>query len=133
MALTWSVEKVENYKEVMTQKVEGQPDQWHPVTVALIWHSLGTGIGTITEANAAEVYARIALIEGLHGASLRNSEGEQPITMEDVRKHIGLSTNASFTDETRAKFLKRQTTPFLDDQARYFRLAQEKKKEEVAA
>ena len=106
-------------------------DQWHPVTVALIWHTLGTGIGTITEANADEVYARIRLIESLHGASLRNAEGEQPITMEDVQRHIGLHTNASFTDESRAKFLKRQAASFLDDAQRLYRRQQERARKEA--
>ena len=92
----------------------------NPVTNALIWHSLNTGIGTITREVAAEVWARIHLVETIYGASLMNSEGERPITKDDVLKHIGLKTNASFKPETRASFLKRHATAFLEEQQRSF-------------
>jgi len=142
MALTWSVKDVKDYETVTTViATQDWPSDgtkkgdklWNPVTTALIWHSLNTGIGRITEDNAAEVWARIALVEDLYGASLRNQDGDMPITKEDVIAHIGLSTNASFKDESRTSFLKRHVTRKLDDSAVEFRRHVERSKTEVPA
>ena len=93
---------------------------WNPVTTALVWHSLSTGIGRITEANAAEVYARISLVEELYGTSLRDGDGPRPISMGHVVQHIGLSTNASYKEESRTSFLKRHCASYLDEQKARF-------------
>lgn len=137
MALTWSVEKVEDYETVCkivaayddpSRDVKVGDTIWNPVTEALIWASLSTGIGTITEANAAEVFGRIRLIEQLFGPLLIRAEvdGVRPegekafITVDEVRSHIGLSTNASFKDEIRSKWLKRQAGYFVDAEVRRY-------------
>ena len=48
------------------------------------------------------------LLEAVHGAYLQERRDgnlvERPITMEDVRRHIGLRTNVSYV--TPAKWLK---------------------------
>jgi hypothetical protein len=129
LALTWDTADILDYEEVCFIIAPADND-WHgvkkgdrmlnPVTNALIFHALNTGIGTITAANAAEVYARIHLVEALYGASLMNSEGERPITADDVLKHVGLKTNASFKEETRTSFLKRHAAAHLDDSRREF-------------
>ena len=129
MPLTWDVTEVENHQQITTLVAErddpaygvkaGQ-EQWHPVTMALVWHSLSTGIGSITEKNADEVYARIELCERLHGPTLRDKDGERPITPEDVRAHIGLHTNVGQTT-TQATFLKRQAGSYLDGQRKHYR------------
>jgi len=129
VALTWDTADIQDNEAVCFMEAPAD-DAWHglkkgdrilnPVTNALIWHSLNTGIGTITREVAAEVWARIHLVETIYGASLMNSEGERPITKDDVLKHIGLKTNASFKPETRASFLKRHATAFLEEQQRSF-------------
>lgn len=103
-----------------------------PITNALIWHSLNTGIGTITEENVAEVWARISFVEHIYGASLLNSEGPRPITRDDVRKHIGLKTNASFKVESRPSFLKRHAASYLDDQVRGYKASAERAEKATA-
>jgi len=129
MALTWNTAGVENHDEVCwftaeedipSHFVEKGKVYLRPITNALIWHSLNTGIGTITAENAAEVWARVHFVETVYGASLWNSEGPKPLTKDDVLKHVGLETNASFKDESRASFLKRHATRFLDEQKRSF-------------
>lgn len=144
MALHWDTANVEDKDEVCWGPATADEPMYgikegdivlNFVTNALIWHSLNTGIGTITEANAAEVYARIAFIEELHGVSCvaPNKRGklvDRPITVEDVRKHIGLYTNASFKDESRASFLKRHATVKLDRAK--FRYENETAKAEVS-
>lgn len=135
MALTWSVKDVVNYEEVTTViATQDWPEDgtkkgdklWNPVTTSLIWHSLNTGIGRITSENVAEVYARIALVEDLYGASLRRDGEDRPITKDDVQMHIGLSTNASFKDESRSSFLKRHAARKLDDSVRDYQRWAEK-------
>jgi hypothetical protein len=130
MALTWSVENVENQDEVcwrvctedlpMHGMKKGE-SYLSPVTNALIWHSLNTGIGTITEESAAEVYARVSFVEMLYGASLMGPEGPVFITKEDIERHVGLRTNASFKTESRTSFLKRHASSKLDDSVRFYK------------
>jgi len=140
MALTWSVKDIEDWENVcnIIATVDWPADGtkkgdklMNPVTTALIWHSLNTGIGRIKDENAAEVWARISFVEDLYGASLRNQDGPCKITKEDVIAHIGLTTNASFKDESRASFLKRHATRKLDDSAIEFRRHVERSKVEA--
>jgi hypothetical protein len=130
MSLNWDTKNVENGSEVcfITATVDWPMDGTkkgdrllNPVTSALIWHSLNTGIGTITAENADEVYARISFIEQVYGPSLSTQDGPKAITIEDVRQHVGLYTNASFKIESRASFLKRHAASFLDDAARRYK------------
>jgi hypothetical protein len=88
----------------------------NPVTEALIWHTMGVGIGTISEANCGEFYGRVKLVETLHGPSLYGPDGPRPITAEDVTAHIGLSTNVSKT--SRAEFYKHHVASYIDVAAR---------------
>ncbi len=111
MSLDWNASKVADYETLHST------DEGWAVTQALVFGSIGTGMGTITEENAAEVFARIALIERLHGAFLQSSEGPVNITLDDVKRRVGLSTNV-FGTEPRAKFLKRQAGSFLDETVR---------------
>jgi hypothetical protein len=149
--LTWSVEDVKDFDEVTTWipdhddpngRYKAGDRLWHPVTETLVLLTLGTGIGRIKESNADEVYARIRLIETLHGAMLIRAvdeNGERPegdaafITKDEVLAHVGLSTNASYTDESRAKFLKRQAGDFLDEQRGFFKRHVEKLAAETEA
>jgi hypothetical protein len=69
-------------------------------THALIFLTMSVGMGAITEKNWTEFYARVRAEEKLHGArrSQKLVEGKWvdcPITAQDVKDHIGLSTNAS--------------------------------------
>lgn len=84
-----------------------------PVTNALIWSTLATGIGIINDETVDEVVARLDLLQKLDGALLREFDGEdwkpRPITREDVEAHKGLSTNV-FPMETRASWVKRHVT-----------------------
>jgi len=126
VALTWDTTNVADNESVCFMEApEDLPNyglvkgdrMLNPVTNALIWHSLNTGIGTITRENASEVFARIKLVETIYGASLRKGGEDRPITSLDVLQHVGLKTNASFKIETRASFLKRHAARFLDDEA----------------
>lgn len=115
MSLSYELSKIENYESVCFEETpEGRRKR--PVTEALIFHTIGTGIGEITEETLAEVYARINAREKLHGAMVTNPVinhdnevvGWEPyfITEEDVRQHIGLTTNV-FPYEPRETWARR--------------------------
>ena len=143
MSLNWSLADIENWDEVchITATVDWPMDGTkkgdkllNPVTTALIWHSLNTGIGRIKAENAAEVFARISLVEELYGTSLRDGDGKnRPITMDDIKAHVGLSTNASFKDESRASFMKRHVTSKLDAKTKAYQRYVEKQQVESLA
>lgn len=81
-----------------------------PLTETLIFCTMIVGLGSISEKNAVEFYARVSAWEKLHGAflSARNEQHEvedRPILLEEVKAHIGLKCNV--TDITNMKFTKK--------------------------
>jgi len=97
MSLDWDVSKCENSDELTAG------DQWE-FTQAMVFATIGVGIGAVTEANWQEFYARMKL-----GYYWNDAE----ITPDVVRRYIGMRTNVSF--ETRAKWLKRVMGSRLDE------------------
>jgi len=88
MALTYDLTAIPNHEErCYEQRDDGL--YLNPVTEHLIWASLNTGIGSITTKNYHEVWRRLRMWSHV-------LDGRKPyVTAEDVRNHIGLSTNAS--------------------------------------
>lgn len=101
MALTWDLGEIANWKTTCRLDVrtndEGE-EVWtlNPLTDALIWSTMGVGIGKITEDNYEEFYRRMCALAKIHGPMLRNAEGPRGITLAEVRAHIGLTCNVSF-------------------------------------
>lgn len=110
MSLNWNVENVKGYKELCWVSAPADAphgeykkgeDILNPVTHALIFHTIAIGIGEITEENAREFYVRVHCWEAMKGASLQHREKidgkdtilQDYITEEQVREHIGLTTN----------------------------------------
>lgn len=105
MSLNWDASKVKDIDAIL----DNEGDRY--MLDAFIWGSLSTGINEITEKNAEQVAARFAAIEGVDGAWLRSriieDDGSErvedtPITLEDVKRFVGLRTNAS--PKTKAQF-----------------------------
>jgi hypothetical protein len=64
------------------------------VTHVLVWGTMSVMMGSITEKNWRVFYTRFAMKEAALGASLINGDGSPAyITPEQVRAHIGLTTN----------------------------------------
>lgn len=131
MSLNWDASKVaESVRKGTRYDEKGEPYEGISlITEALVWGSLMTGIGTITTANAGEVFARFSLYETLNGVLIREGvtdetgawtgeHKDRPITAQDVIDHVGLKTNASFRDETRAAWVKRLVGDRMDNDAR---------------
>lgn len=76
-------------------------DRIHPVTNYLIWSSLLTGVGSITKSNYQEVYRRVAVLQKLNGSDIQYLDPLTKdlvsiyVTLDDIKNHIGLWTNAS--------------------------------------
>lgn len=85
MALTWDVTACPAWV---------RSEQEWPITQALIFLSMPLGYGSITEKNAADVYAAIAVYESLVGPTLTEDGKPTRITPGMVAGRIGLKTNA---------------------------------------
>lgn len=93
MALSFDFSKVDDYKAVTIDPAN--EENWHPVADALVWLSMLCGYGEITEKNVHKVTARIMAYQAVAGAYLRYKGEPVYVTPEDIRRFIGLRTNAS--------------------------------------
>lgn len=125
MSLNYDLQKIDNFRDLCYERkpldeLTGGGDWWeedgegvrqNPVTKSLIFATMEVGLGSITKQNAVEFYARLSLVEKVRGAYVRRipEDGgrpvEEPITLEQVQAHIGLSTNVA--RETPARWAKR--------------------------
>lgn len=98
MALNWSVGKCDDHLALFEE------GDLNPRSKALVMMSMPLGFNEITQKNLDEVWTRVRLWEGAHGAVLWG-EGPEPFTKKDIIRHLGMNTNA--TRLTTAQFLKR--------------------------
>lgn len=111
-----------DWYELKDENKEGvEPGVWMmtPATEALIWLTMSVGMGGIKEKNWQQFYTRSALTERMFGARRHRRDPETNvvkgvyITPEEVKAHIGLSTNVSrLTD---LQFLKHTFKNFTRD------------------
>ena len=99
MSLDFNIKNIKNYKTLCYQG-----DQLSPITNAIIWSTMGIGIGEITDKNHEEFYERMELQQKVYGPFLSAESGPFPITLDMVRDHIGLKTNV-FPKVTKKKFM----------------------------
>ena len=93
MSLSIDVKKVDDWKnycyvKVQDEKTGEEYDEYHPATKYLAWGSMAIGIGEITQINYKDVYLRHLFMNKLSTIS-----NVMPVTLDDVRKNIGLKTN----------------------------------------
>lgn len=94
MSLNWSVFDIENHEIVTAHP--GDDKKWNPVTEALVWLSMGCGFNKITEENLRDVQNRVSIYQQVFGPYLGYLKTPDVyITDEDVRLHVGLSTNVT--------------------------------------
>jgi hypothetical protein len=131
MALHWNLGDIADYKETCFR--EADYDRPHsdikkgdrvmsPVTNTLIWATIPVGINHITEANAETFSQRLRAYENAFGCFLQQpvdkdgnpvgpkgreedvvSYKDRRITFDEVKAHIGLSTNASTLTDAKFK------------------------------
>ena len=113
MPLRWNLKNVKNFKKVayrtLTEQDRGYLSNEKQYCLkqkpeSIILSTMIVGMREITEKNYEKFYNRLHLIESSNGAFFWKGDKEDYITMSDVKKMIGLKTNAS--EKTRARFLK---------------------------
>lgn len=119
MSLNWDLSAIKDRDDfVWVEAKEDDPSRgikagekrMSPVTNALIWATLSVGWGEITEKNHVDWFHRLRLVELITGPTLNRAANGRvisghSITLEDVRRHIGLRTNV-FPKKTDAEFYK---------------------------
>jgi hypothetical protein len=111
MPLTWNIKDIEMYKDdvesayIEVEEYGRKGFDLNPVTKTLVFWGGVAGYSNITKSNAAEYYARSRVVEELCKTSfmvgwrqLEDGNHERydiHMAMDDVRNHIGLSTNHS--------------------------------------
>jgi hypothetical protein len=136
VSLNWDIGKVKDYEAVWPH------DQWEQdyesltkeqqqeglKTEALIWLTIGIGMGDITEENVDEFTARVMIWEKVRGNYLRLDKEPYYLTRSDIERRIGLWTNAS--RETKAAWNKNMMRLMWEDADR--RVSNAKKDQEKA-
>jgi hypothetical protein len=92
MALTTNIGDCVNWEELNTEVN-------YPMTQRIYFVTLVTDLGEITYNNYDEFYARVKVYAHI--------TGDDSITLQDVKRRIGLTTNVS--NRTTAQFLKRMS------------------------
>lgn len=122
MPLNWNISAVKDW-----QTLRDDPHQ-RAITDALLYLTISAGVAEITEKNALEFFERVNILETLHGVFVHKDNGESfdayHITPADIRRRIGLHTNAA--PMTRARF-ERNIVDTLNRAARH---AAEQEREE---
>lgn len=100
MALTHDITRVKKYEKLCYNK----DDSLNPITHALITGSMATGIREITEKTVDQVAARFDALEtvGVCFLYMRNGIERNP-TLDEIKAHIGLVTNADAVTEAMFK------------------------------
>jgi hypothetical protein len=106
MPLNWDLAKVENWNDLFTTEENGNRRMIFK-NERIVMHTMAIGVRSITEKNWEKFYGRVQMWERIKGAGYYTHEGHQPIytTQDDVKRMIGLETNASEFSKT--EFLKR--------------------------
>lgn len=116
MPLTWDISDVKDRDGLYND--EGSMDaKWS----TMILMTMPIGISHLTDKTAPEFWARLNLLQKLESGLVLRYEDGKPVpemyTEDDVRRMVGLSTNAS--SRTRAQFLKDQVGSDLDRDVRH--------------
>lgn len=101
MALSWDIRNVANHEELMT-------DEEHQITSAIVFMTMAVGINEITEKTLPAFIGRAAAIEAFGpfyvGPQKEDGTREPGLTIDMIRRRIGLRTNAS--PKSNAQFTK---------------------------
>lgn len=83
MLLHCSLTNIKSYEDLYIRDT----DQLARTTEQLVWATLIVGLNHITDKNAREFWVRLALVQKVMGSYA-------DVTPQDVKRHIGLWTNA---------------------------------------
>ena len=111
MSLNWDLGSIKDHKTYCWLD-DGKDKDGKPLykltglTETFIWLTMIVGISEITDKNAQEFFTRVSFEENLLGPMRKHKNGKGVyVTFEDVKRHIGLRTNAS--PYTKSKWLSK--------------------------
>lgn len=110
MSLNYQLGGIAKWQETCYEN-HGTPEvRMKKITEAIIFGTMSVDLGRITVRNAEDFFERLDLIQREHNGLVYRvgDKGPEPvwITLEDVRRHVGLRTNV--IDLRRAEWDKRQ-------------------------
>ncbi len=109
MPLNYDLNKIKRFKSLYEKSVETTGVRLKKIPEIIILSTMSVGMRSITEDNYVKFFNRLRILETVHGPFLfkHTKKGPVPILIEieDVRRMIGLDTNAS--EISRAKFISR--------------------------
>lgn len=114
MALNWNLTDVENNEDIIDE------NNW-AITESIIFYTMLIGMPHISESNHEEFFTRVHFYEKLFGSVVYmidedNKRIDFPITLEEVKRRIGLRTNAQTM--TKTKFMNHFFKQFSDESLR---------------
>ena len=98
MPLNWYISEVEDWDNYCFEPAPENPkeERMTPLTNQLINMTMAVGMHEITKKNYREFYTRMLLLGLDKSLYTLDEDGNQVgIQLEDVKRHIGLGTNAS--------------------------------------
>ena len=110
MSLNYDLTHIENWQELLGNN-SNEPGFASPNTESLIWATLLIGIPQISEKNVDEFAFRLRLYETIAQSLIQHSGVSSPIPFSQVKRHIGLCTNAN--PLTRAQYIRNVIYPSL--------------------
>jgi len=108
MSLNWDITDINNYEELMSvwdDERDCQTNSEWTKTDSLIWLCMSVDLRGITEKNYLDFYGRVCVVDAAVGVSMRIKGEDYKLTLQDIQRRIGLSTNV--TDHSLTKFLKK--------------------------
>jgi hypothetical protein len=111
MSLNWDVSNIKDFQTVTSDPTD--KTKWHPVTWTLVNTSMIVGLCVLDEKTLPEWVWRLEFLKQLNRADfLIEKQGKswkhRSFTMDELRAHLGLRTNASTL--TRKQWVGRQWT-----------------------
>lgn len=108
MSLDWNIDNVHNWKEIAEDQHE------RVITQTIVFGTMAIDIGTLTEDNWMEAYARFDLVQRWSGAWVHRNGEPYYLTADDFKRRIGLTTNV-FPEKTRAQWMQRYVSKQMDE------------------
>jgi hypothetical protein len=115
MPLNWDLSDIKNYKNLYRKVTEGEQGysteeirkMLKQSPKQMIYYTMTIGMREITDKNWEQFYNRVKIWELINGVSFykRNTKKLVPLytTQEDVKRMIGLKTNASSMNASKFK------------------------------
>jgi hypothetical protein len=116
MSLNIDISRIADHDSVCFMPTDDGTRQWKPITTRIGFTTMVVDIGDITEENAEEFYCRASLISDIYSSA--SMDPEIPLTLDEIRAHIGMRTNV--VTLTRKQWLAKVTKTVIPNRMREY-------------